>query len=168
MKSIDRHNYAKDILNNNFTKIAELIMSGDITPLDYYTRYLLANHLDKKKKTPGRPKDIYRNRLACSLYDDYQSFRKYGHTSHEHSVFLACTILGVENTEGNCKKSKLKKMKRTETIQKLKKIYFSQNRTMDQKGIEDLITLGGKIRRGEILIAREPTGILPPTLDPFK
>ena len=156
--------YIDDIQNKRFDRIAELIKVGDISPLNHTARCLLANHLTGEKKKVGRPKDKQKDILACALYDEYRSHRKYGFAPGEHLSFL------VRCFEGSCKISDAKKMKRSEIIEKLKKQFFSHNRTMDYNRIEDLITHGKKIRKGqfEIEIDMEPSGKPNiPQSDPF-
>ena len=72
-----RWDYADDIKNHRFEKLAALLRKGEVAALDQNTLNLLADYLENPKRPRGAPrKDNYE--LAEYLYDEFCSLRRYG------------------------------------------------------------------------------------------
>jgi hypothetical protein len=94
-----RHDYAADIRNRRFGKIALLIRGGDISSMDITARNLLADYLEGNlRRTKGRPKDTNEFETAEHCHAEFYRLKREG-VKRKDALKIIANSLTVENID---------------------------------------------------------------------
>lgn len=138
------YDYLTDLRERKYSKVAELVRSGDISMLSQEGLDLLALRIEGKNKR-GNTGDPFLHDLATSLSQEYSNLRKYGLTSKELMQLSIEIMIKDGKKSAKYDELNLKGMSRNKALEKIKEDLIPKERVMDLKRISDLITLGNKI-----------------------
>lgn len=140
-----RWDYADDIKNHRFSRIADLLRDGKINELNREEQSLLADFLEGRLKlSKGRRSHYDKLVLAEYLHNELKSLRTYGMTTDELAEFFQ-TNATVENHKILLESIKTKRLNRKQALERLAK-----RECMGLKNVERLVRIGKELDKEEI------------------